>query len=168
MMLDEARRMKALMNYRILDTEPEPEFDRLAELVARVCDAPMASVSFSETHRHWHKARIGFGLTEVRMEDSICVHALGMSDLLVIEDLSKDVRTKDRHYVVGATRLRFYAGAQLRTPDGLVVGMICALDSAPRPGGLSPRQRESLTELARRTMALVWFRAEVSQRRRTV
>jgi len=40
-------RLSALYRYSILDTPPEPQFDRLVELAARFFDMPMALISLS-------------------------------------------------------------------------------------------------------------------------
>ncbi|MPR13878.1 PAS domain-containing protein, partial [Microvirga tunisiensis] len=44
--------------------------------------------------------------------------------------------------------LSFYAGAPLKTKDGLPLGMLCVLDHEARPQGLSEQQEGALTALA--------------------
>ena len=48
---DEAARLAALLSYDILDTDDEPGFDRLVELVARICETPIGLVSLVDEHR---------------------------------------------------------------------------------------------------------------------
>jgi hypothetical protein len=44
--IDEEERLRALRRYRILDTEPEPQFDRIVKMAQRRFDVPLALVSF--------------------------------------------------------------------------------------------------------------------------
>lgn len=163
-MLDEARRLRKLKSYGIMDTPPEPQFDDLALLVSKVCDAPIAIVSFADRTRHWYKARIGMAVREIAMDEAICTHALGGEDFCVIEDLRRDPRTAKLPLVIGEPYLRFYASVLLRTPDGTPVGTLCAVDHEPRPEGLTEGQREAMAALARHVMAILWLRAAVGER----
>jgi GAF domain-containing protein len=56
---NESDRLAALRSYRVLDTPPEPEFDALVQLAARVCGAPMALISLIDDRRQWFKAEVG-------------------------------------------------------------------------------------------------------------
>ena len=67
----------------------------------------------------------------------------------MIDDLTRDDRTKDNPLVTGDPFIRFYAGAPLRTPSGVAIGTLCVIDTIARPGGLTPDQKESLEALAR-------------------
>ena len=55
----EADRIAALRRYRILDTDPEAEFDQMVRLAGRLFNTPIALVSLVDTHRQWFKARLG-------------------------------------------------------------------------------------------------------------
>jgi GAF domain-containing protein len=145
--LDPAR-LAALAGYDILDTTPEKGFDDIVVLARNACETPVALVSLVAADRQWFKARIGFEPCETDLRSSVCAHALVEPDLLVIPDLSTDPRTRDNPLVTGDPRIRFYAGAPLRTRDGVVLGSLCVIDGAPRPGGLTPTQAESLRALA--------------------
>lgn len=154
--VEDPDRLRALDAYGVLDTARERAFDDIAQLAARLCGTPMAQVSLVAGDRQWFKAEVGIQAREVPLSHSVCRHALGLADgLLVIPDLAEDPRTRGNPHVTGAQHLRFYAGAPLRTPTGEVLGTVCVLDAAPRPGGLTPEQADSLQALARQVMTLL-------------
>ena len=57
--------------------------------------------------------------------------------------------------------LRFYAGAPLVTPQGLVMGTVCVLDTKPRT--LTPAQNQTLCNLAEAVMRLLLLRAPADE-----
>ncbi len=159
-------RLSALARYDILDTMPEAGFDDVVEIARAVCEARAALVSFVGDDRQWFKARIGFEPCKTGLDSSVCVHAIAVpaGELLVIGDLARDRRTAANPLVTGEPRIRFYAGAPLRTPQGEVLGSLCVLDVRPRPEGLTPIQEATLRALARQVMSLLELRAAVLQR----
>ncbi|MGA1803457.1 GAF domain-containing protein [Rhizobium sp. HT1-10] len=162
--LDHLRRLEALEAYDILDTAPEPEFDDIVLIASTVCCTPVSLVSLVETERQWFKARIGFEACETPIAQSVCSHALAMNELLIIPDLTADVRTRNNTLVTEAPHIRFYAGAPLVVPDGTVIGTLCVIDTVPRPQGLDDNQRKVLQALSRQVVALMETR-RVSQRK---
>jgi PAS domain S-box-containing protein len=77
---------------------------------------------------------------------SFCGHVVATETALVVNDALEDARFADNPLVTGEPRVRFYAGTPLKTPDGFVLGSLCAIDHSPkRP---SPRQLELLSLLA--------------------
>ena len=158
------KRLKALARSAILDTPAEAGFDDIVQLVTQICEVPVALVSFVAADRQWFKARVGFEPCETDLGRSICVHALIEPDLLIIPDLTADERTRTNPLVTGEPHVRFYAGAPLRTPTGEVVGSLCAIDTVPRPGGLTGAQAGSLRTLARQVMSLLDLRRAVADR----
>lgn len=53
--------------------------------------------------------------------------------------------------MVGECKIRFYAGAPLRTPNGHNIGSLCLIDDQPR-SEFTPRQRHTLKEFAQIVM----------------
>jgi len=157
-------RLEALDAYNIMDTEPEPEFDDIVLVASTLCDTPVALISLIEKDRQWFKARVGFEASEMPVEQSICAHALGSSDVLVIPDLRLDQRTRTNTLTTGEPRIRFYAGAPLMTPDEVVIGTLCVMDVEPRPQGLGEGQTAALQALARQVVTLLEMR-RISQRK---
>ncbi len=160
----DAGRLAALASYDILDTMPEEGFDDIVQLARQLCDAPVSLVSLVAADRQWFKARVGTTLSQSDLDSSVCAHALAEPDLLVIEDLTADLRTRDNPLVVGEPFIRFYAGAPLRTAMGDVLGTLCVIDTAPRPAALTEAQADGLRCLARQVVNLLELRKAASQR----
>src|SRR5690606_16739543 len=73
---NEAKRLKVLWQYDVLDTVPEEVFDDLTELAAYICEAPIALISLVDENRQWFKSRIGFSVRETSRDISFCAHAI--------------------------------------------------------------------------------------------
>ena len=159
----DASRLAALDGHDILDTPPEEGFDDIVRLAGRLCDAPVALVSLVAADRQWFKARVGFPGCGTALNGSVCAYALAEPDLLVIPDLTQDPRTRDNPLVTDAPRIRFYAGAPLRTGEGHALGSLCVIDERPRPGGLTEAQADDLRALARSVMNLMEARRLLRQ-----
>jgi two-component sensor histidine kinase len=158
----ESDRLAALRSYRVLDTPPEPEFDALVQLAARVCGAPMALISLIDERRQWFKAEVGLGVRETPLDRSICLNAMLRPGLTVVPDLTEDPRFAANPLVTGEPHLRFYAGAVLRTPDGVPLGALCVLDHVPRE--LTDDQAFALTTLAQQVMSQLDLRRAIAER----
>ena len=143
----EPDRLQALYTYDVLDSPPEPSFDRLTALAARLFDVPIALVSLVERDRQWFKSAHGLCATETSTSVSFCKHTLSGEQVLVVPDTASDVRFADNDLVTGPPYIRFYAGAPLITPDGYNLGSLCIIDQKPHPG-LSTADQRTLQDLA--------------------
>ena len=158
------RRLAALASYEILDTASEPEFDDIVHIAQTICNTPVALISLVDTNRQWFKARVGFAVCETPIEESVCAHALGEDDILVIGDLAADPRTRTNALVTGEPFIRFYAGVVLKSAGGQPIGTLCVIDSHPRPDGITPEQADALRALGRQTMVVMGMRHAVRER----
>ena len=149
-------RLKALAAYDILDTPSEPSFDDLTQLVAAICEAPIAQINLIDDHRQFTKAGVGFYEIALPLDVSFCRHALASRNLLIIHDATCDPRFRENRLVLGDPGIRFYAGAPLITEQGVPLGAICAIDFRPRR--LTRAQAVALRALARQTVALLELR----------
>ena len=127
-----AARVAALDRYDVLDTPPEEGFDRITRLVSEWLDVPIALVTLIDEKRQWFKACVGVDFLETDLERSFCVHNMEEHTLMVVEDATTDPRFADNPLVTGEPGIRFYAGAPLVSPDGYVLGSLCAVDTRPR------------------------------------
>lgn len=160
----EDTRLATLHEYGILDTVPEQGFEDVVALACRICATPVALVSLFDKDRQWFKAKRGFEPCETPLAQSVCAHAIGRDDLLVIPDLTLDARTRTNTLVTSEPSIRFYAGAPLMTSGGETLGTLCVIDTVPRPEGLTEEQRDGLEALARQVMTLLEMRRAVAAR----
>ena len=159
---EESDRLAALRSYRVLDTPPEPQFDDLVRVAARVCQTPIAIVNLIEDRRQWFKAEIGLGVREMPLDVSICSTAILQPGLFVVPDLTKDPRFNCNPLVTNQLRLRFYAGALLESANGLPLGTLCVLDYVPRD--LTDDQAFVLQTLAHQVMSELELRRAMAER----
>jgi PAS domain-containing protein len=158
--MDEAARLDEVQRYDVLDSGREPAFDRIVELAALACGAPMALVSIVDESRVWHKAAHGLQLDESARLGSFCAEALQAPRVLVVEDVAAHPRFSQYAASVGAA---FYAGAPLTSPRGLALGSLCVLDRRPRT--LSPDAERALLLLRDDAMRLLEDRRELIELR---
>ncbi|MCC2096451.1 MAG: GAF domain-containing protein [Hyphomicrobiales bacterium] len=155
----QAERLAALRGMNILDTPRELSLDNIVQLVADICETPMALLSLVDENRQWFKSEVGLGIRETPLQSSICAHAILDDDLTIIADTLNDPRSSDNPLCIDAPNLRFYAGAVLRTQEGLPIGTLCVLDTTPRT--LSETQQKALKVLADQVMAQIQLREDV-------
>ena len=145
---DEAKRLQLLAGYRVAGTPPEPEYDRFADLAAKLFNVPVALITFVDKDKVWLKARSGLALSELSRGDAFCAHTILADDVFVIPDTQADPRFAENPFVVGAPHAQFYAGAPLvAEPGSSAIGTLCLLDVAPRPP-LTDNERRALADLA--------------------
>lgn len=161
---DEAERSLALNSYDILDTPKEQDFDDLARIASNICATPMAVVNLVDTTRQFFKAEVGLGVRSTPLETAFCRHALLLEDIMIIPDATKDPRFDCNPLVTGSPNIRSYAGALLKTPEGLPIGTVCVLDYAVRD--FTDQQIEMLRFLAKQAMTQLELRKRIALQKR--
>ena len=129
---DEDQRLRDLQRYALLDTPADPHFERLVRLASAVLQMPIALVSLVDRDRQWFLARHGLDVEETPRRMAFCAHTIAGNDILVVPDALEDPRFQGNPLVLEAPRIRFYAGAPLRSPQGHNLGTLCVIDQQPR------------------------------------
>ncbi len=155
----EAARLDALNACSILDTEPDPIYDDIAQLAASICDAPIALVSLVDGYRQWFKARIGVDISETPRSIAFCSHTIQSDEPFVVEDALKDPRFRDNPMVTGEAAIRFYAGVPIKVEGCHRVGALCVKDTRPRT--LTESQMRALKTLAAQVSSQLDLRLSV-------
>ncbi len=149
----ESQRLAALRSLDILDTLPEKEYDQITQLVASICDTPVALISLLDEDRQWFKSKVGIDHCETEKKYSFCNFAIQSDkDIMEVSDAREDKRFEGNPLVDGDNQVVFYAGVPLRDKDGYALGTLCVIDHQPRT--LSKKQKEGLFYLANQVTKL--------------
>ncbi len=138
-----------LREYLILDPEPEPAFDELALLAARICGAQAALISLVSKEGHWFKSKVALPIADSARTLGLCMQ-VEQSGKLVIPDLREDARCAAWWSERPLPDIRFFAGVPLAMPQGRTLGALAVVDREPRP--LAPAQEEGLHTVARQVI----------------
>lgn len=149
---NEPERLRALRAYGLLDTEPEPAFDRITALASYLFETPIALMTLIDDTRQWFKSRLGVPFLEIPREYAFCSYTILDSQGLVVPNALEDERFAKNPFVVNAPWVRFYAGMPLITQEGCALGTLCVIDTRPR-STFGPEQRRTLAALTFEVMA---------------
>jgi hypothetical protein len=138
-------RLAALRRTGLLDTPPDPSFDRHVRLAAEVLNAPVALVSLIDEERQFFKSSIGVEERETPLSHSFCQHAIAQREPLIVDDAREHPLLKHNPAVEELDSVA-YAGVPLIDADGFALGTLCVLDSHPRQW--TKHQVELLGDLA--------------------
>jgi PAS domain S-box-containing protein len=158
--LHDPKRLAALQSLALLDTPPEEAFDRLTRLAARTLDVPIVLVSLVDKNRQFFKSCLGLpepwaSMRETPLSHSICQHVVESSEPLILSDVRKDPVIR-HSLAISELGVVAYAGMPLITPDGYVLGTLCAIDRQPRTW--TEKQVEILKDLAASVMTEIELR----------
>lgn len=138
---NDAKRVDALNATGVLEGHKREALDALAKRAADVFNTEVAVIStIHQDHEYFvgQSGKLPNAITDdagalLRMtrDDAICNYVVAGDQTLVVADIERDPRFADNE-TIKRWDVRFYAGAALRTADGLVFGALCILDSEPR------------------------------------
>jgi signal transduction histidine kinase/DNA-binding response OmpR family regulator len=161
MMSDGLERQTVLDSYGVIDTPSEAVFDDLTRLAAQICEVSGAMISLLGKERLWLKSRLGISVREERLEHSLGIYALEEQNILVVPDTHKDPRFVNHPKVRNTPYVRFFAGAVLRSAEGVAFGTLSIF--GPEPRDLSNEQKDALLILARQVVAQLELRKVLHQ-----
>ena len=159
----EHRRLEALRELGILDSEPDPILDETTQAAAGFFGVQTALVSLVDERRQWFASRTNFEVRETGRDVAFCDYAIRRpADVLVVEDAKADPRFSENPLVTKPGGIRFYAGAPLLTSAGVAIGTLCLIDDRPRR--FTAREAKALSLFAANAMT----RIEVLQQGRAL
>lgn len=136
----EAARLAAVEALGWPDRNGDACLNDIATLAAAFFGAPMAIVSLTGAEHQSAIAAHGVGRVAAPREQSLCRFVVGAGEMIVFENALADPRAATNPFVSGPPGVRFYAGAPLRSEQGLVLGTLCVIDMKPREFDQAQRQ----------------------------
>ena len=159
---NEDARLKALLEYNILDTPDEQIYDEITKLAAYICKTPIALISLVDRERQWFKSRVGLDARETHRNVAFCSYSILQSDkVMIVENPLSDPRFSDNPLVVDAPYIRFYVGVPLLTPCKQAIGALCVIDTVERK--LEQEQIEALQSLSRQIITQMELRKSITR-----
>lgn len=142
----EAQRLETLRKLQLLDTPIEERFERLTRMICRLLDVPIALFNLIDDKQQFYKSAQGVNNSYASLEGAFCPHAFHEPDMLLVADTHKDERFFDNPFVTGEVlSIGFYAGCTVKTPDGMPIGTVCAIDMQPRE--MTEEQLQALRDI---------------------
>jgi diguanylate cyclase (GGDEF)-like protein len=134
---DEAGRLFAVQELRLLDTAPEARFDRVVQLAARLSGAPIGILSIVDEHRVFMKSAYGTKQSGIELGQPFrdywfCSHVVASGEPLVVVNALEDPRFRSILLVTAEPGVRSYCGVPIRAAGGEIVGALAVLDVAER------------------------------------
>ncbi|MDX1647830.1 MAG: PAS domain S-box protein [Longimicrobiales bacterium] len=160
--IDDPERIDALKATGLLDSDPDPTFDRFTVLGSRLLDAPVSLVSLVDDDRQFLKSARGLpdDVRETSLPVSFCKHVVTQEAPVVVGDAREDPRFAD-HPGITALDVVAYLGYPLSTPDGPVLGSFCVIDSEPR--SWTEEDVDSVQKLAEAVMTEIELRRALGE-----
>ncbi len=155
---DDAARLRALSRYQLLDARREAILDEVVAITARLFRVSNAMLSIVEKNTVLLKApyNLPVDFERIPREQSMCSATILQHDTAVYENLTHGSAPGVDTSLILQLGLHFYAGHNLRTPEGHHIGALCLFDGPPRE--FSATERALLSQLAGLVMHLLELR----------
>ena len=143
-------------------------FDRLARLAARILEVPTSLVTIVEEDRQRFPGQAGLPepwatRRETPLSYSFCKHVVAAGAPVEIADAREDDRVRDNP-AIPEFGIVAYLGVPLASPDGTVLGSVCAMDQRPR--AWTADDRALLTDVCAAAATEVHLRLLLDRERR--
>lgn len=143
------KRLRVLQETSLMDSLPEPVFDRFVRLASRITDAPTALVSLVDERRQFFKAQTGLpepwaSRRETPLTHSFCKFVVATGEPLVVESAREHPWVKD-NLAIEDIGVEAYLGAPI-TLEGEALGSLCVIDATPRKW--SEEDQQAMRDLA--------------------
>ncbi|GAB3850843.1 hypothetical protein GCM10028822_16750 [Hymenobacter terrigena] len=155
---NDAARLQALASYQLLDARSEKVLDDVVAATARLFGVSNAMLSIVEKDEVLVKApyNLPVNIERVPRGQSMCSATILQDETAVYENMNLASAPGVDISLLQQLGLSFYAGHNLRTPEGYNLGSLCVYDGPPRQ--FSPVERALLATLAGLVMRLLELR----------
>ena len=108
------------------------QFNKIAMILAKCLDMPIAFVSSNESKKQIITGAYGIDAAINESAIYFCDHTISQDDILIVEDTHKHEKFVNNPMVLNNPKMRFYAGFPLTSLLGHNIGALCVADIVPR------------------------------------
>ena len=147
---NETQRRNKVREVGVIGHDLSQQFEIFPEMVKMITGVNIAMINILDGKNQFTIGGSGIQvdpLMAMPQKMSVCQHALLSPEPLIIPDLSKDKRFAGSHLTKPPTNAAFYAGFPLNTPEGLVLGTLCAIHQ--KPHSIDGEQQRLMKQLAK-------------------
>jgi signal transduction histidine kinase len=124
----------------------QDQFKDLTTLAAKIAGTHISLVNLIDCYTSWTISHHGLPVEQVPREEAVCNYTIAENEPLEVSNLAVDERFKDKFYVTGDLKLRYYFGIPLTTNAGNNIGTLCVFDEEIKR--LTPEKVEMLKIIA--------------------
>jgi signal transduction histidine kinase len=166
--IEDPKRLRALTESQLLDTPAEPAFDRFTYLASQVLNTPLSLITLIDKERQFFKSAVGMPepwatLRQSEFAYSFCKHIVASGVPMIVENAPDDPRVQG-NLAITEIGVKAYAGVPITSPDGMVLGTFCVMDTEPRQWTVQDMML--LRELALSISTEINLRHQIRQRER--
>lgn len=147
---EEMQRIDALEQYELLGSGADPALDEITALAAQMCATPMAGISLIHLDSIYFHSRFGPGPARAERGVMPCETCAMGEDVYEIPDARFHPDYRPNGIILAGRAFRFYAGAPLLTPGGVVLGCLFVQDASPHK--LTDQEKLALVTLSRQVI----------------
>ena len=160
------KRLAAIDSTGVLDRVGDHAFERLVELARRLTRSEVALVSLVRPDEQVFLGQAGLSepwasCRRTPLSHSFCKHVVDRAQPLVVSDARKTPLVAS-NLAIRDLNVIAYLGVPLVTPDGQVIGSLCAIESRPRDW--TDEDVDSLTQLATSVITEIAIQYELDRR----
>lgn len=152
--IDDPERLAAVARIAEQNLEARQDLDALARLTAYAFKAPICLISLVSDASVRFLGKFGMQAREVPLEECLCTQVVLREGPVEVLNLSTDPELCDHKVAIEPPYVRAYCGQPLLSPEGLIVGTVGVIDTAPfyRFGDEDREALRAATDIARRLL----------------
>ncbi|AHG18838.1 hypothetical protein Z042_03860 [Chania multitudinisentens RB-25] len=156
---DEETRLASLDALEALGGAHDDALHNILDIACMLLNLPGCFIYLFGSKRTWIKAKRNVALAEINYDSPLFNFVRYSGHELICEDTLKDDRFAADPMVSGATPIRQFIAAPLRTSEGYVIGAVCKISS--KPGPFSAFKMELLNNISTMVMERIEAQSEV-------
>lgn len=153
----EIERHKALLELNLMDTNSEKTFDDLTKRASKICETPIAFMSFLDIHKQLFLSKVGLHTTETSIDAVVCKIAIEKpNEILEVKDFRADSRFLNNPIFEKDPKIISYCGVPIKLESGITLGILGVMNFNATT--LSETQKETLVSLTKQVEYLLALR----------